>query len=78
MFAVRRYLMRVGSALSQLANVMFLGGHPNESISGRSYREGWRIRPWIDAVLGKHHCRDAYLADAAWADSYLFRSNYRE
>lgn len=66
-----KYLIRVGSAMSQLANVVFLNGHPNESISGRSWRRQWRIRPVIDAVLGKNHCRLAYLQDADDALAYL-------
>ena len=42
------YLKRVGDALSQLGNVVLLNGDPNESISGRSYRQGWGFQyHWV-------------------------------
>lgn len=31
-------LIRIGEALSQLYNVIFLNGHPNESMPGRAWR----------------------------------------
>lgn len=31
---------RIGSGLSQLANVVFMSGHPSETISSRAYRRG--------------------------------------
>lgn len=37
-FDNRSYLVRVGDAMSQLFNTIFLNGDPDESISGRSYR----------------------------------------
>ena len=65
------YAIRAGSALSQLANVVFLAGIPNESISGRSYRRKWRIRFAIDFVFGRGHCKASYEQDATDAISYL-------
>lgn len=61
--ASRSWLHRVGDATSQWINAAFLRGEPNESISGRSYREGWRIKWWIDMVLGAQHCRDSFVSD---------------
>ena len=39
-FRIGVYLLRCGDALSQLINVViFLSDNPNESLSGRSYRQ---------------------------------------
>jgi hypothetical protein len=67
-------LAKTLDALSQLANVALLPDHAstnaNESISGRSYRCGWRraervinLMFWWDA----DHCRAAYYRDVARA-----------
>lgn len=64
-------LIKIGDALSQLANVAFLPRHQetnaNESISGRSYRMGWRrterVIDWLFAPWEKNHCRKSYEAD---------------
>lgn len=61
-------LIKIGDALSQLGNVTFLPNHTetnaNESISGRSYRNGWtRMVRFIDFLLGKGHCERAFLND---------------
>lgn len=63
------YLIRVGDALSQLANVVFLNGNPNESLSGRAYRTNSMWRKVIDALLwfDKDHCRNAFLNDIEYA-----------
>lgn len=62
------YLVRVGNALSQLCNVVFLNGHPNESISGRSYREGWAIQRVIDTIFwfDPEHCLSSHLNERVW------------
>lgn len=72
LFAAPRYLIRVGDSISQFANVLLLDGDPNESISGRSYRQGWRkaVRV-IDFFLGEGHCSGAYFADVQRAGSTL-------
>lgn len=60
------YLVRVGDAISQLLNTVFLNGDPNESISGRAYRQGWRIRVIIDAIFWPfetEHCKNAFDND---------------
>lgn len=69
------YLVRLGDALSQLANVMLLNGDANESISGRAHREGWmKAKRLIDAICAPwelQHCRIAYLADVARAKKLI-------
>lgn len=73
MSAIATYIANVWSALSQLLNAVFLFGHPNESISGRSYRQGWWVERVINAAFfwQSRHCRGAYAADRQWAASYL-------
>jgi hypothetical protein len=63
------WLVRVFNALSQLCNVVFLNGHPNESISGRSYRENWKLRHVIDAILwfDEDHCMNSHLNERVWS-----------
>lgn len=74
------YLRRCGDALSQLINVViFLSENPNESLSGRSYRER---RHWfwgkmlflVDAIfflLEKDHCRKSHQAEVRRASVLL-------
>lgn len=64
-------LVKIGDALSQLLNVAFLPAHhdtnPNESISGRAHRCGWRrterLIDWLFSPFEREHCRRAYLND---------------
>lgn len=78
---VLQYLIHVGDAISQLVNVVFLLGDPNESISGRSYRLRHKIqwkfaRACIDTLMypfEKQHCQKAYEADIQRA-AVLLRS----
>lgn len=64
-----KYLIRIGDALSQLLNVVLLGGHPNESLSGRAWRTQSVWHKVIDLVLwfDKDHCRTAYINDLHYA-----------
>jgi hypothetical protein len=70
----RKYLWRIWSATSQWFNVVVLLGHPNESISGRCYREPW---PRAMALINKmffwqvNHCKSAYNNDLKWAKAYI-------
>ena len=68
------WLIRIGDATSQWVNSLF-GGHPNESISGRAYRENKPWRKWIDALLwfDRDHCKTAYLNDVKYAAQLLAR-----
>jgi len=70
------YLVRALDACSQLLNVVLLNGDTNESISGRSYREGWLLEQLIDTVFFWEigHCMNAYLADVARARNTVYRS----
>lgn len=61
-------LIKIGDALSQLFNVAVLPRHKetnaNESISGRSHRQGWTLMArFIDLLLGEGHCERAFLND---------------
>ena len=66
------YTVRIGDATSQLLSVaFFFGDNPNESLSGRAYRQGRIQWPWValKAVINiiffwqEDHCREAYFAD---------------
>ena len=75
------YLIRVGDALSQLINVVFLWSkNPNESISGRAYRLQGESKAWMYArvtidllasVWEKEHCKLAYEGDVRRAKELL-------
>lgn len=75
---MKRYLISVGDGLSQLLNVIvFLSNNPNESISGRCWRQrehwffgrlGWTINTvflWFGNV---DHCWSAYWTDVRRAE----------
>lgn len=63
---------RLFDATSQWLNVLLFNGDPNESISGRSYREKWsRSLAVIDSVLGKGHCKSAYTRDVERAKEII-------
>lgn len=72
------FWVRAGDASSQWLNTLFLRGEPNESISGRAYREGWRRTEKVINVLlswkEPDHCRRAHEADVVraheWARLY--------
>jgi hypothetical protein len=75
-----KYLLRVGDALSQLANVLvFFGKNANESVSGRAYRLRNLSWPWAVVyqlinfifVCQKNHCRSAYFSDRQKAKRML-------
>jgi hypothetical protein len=70
-------IWKVGDALSQLANVALMPNHKqsnaNESISGRAYRQQWRIRHVINLLFfwQEDHCKGAYELDLARARALL-------
>lgn len=68
-------LIRIGDALSQLCNVVFLNGHPNESLSGRAWRTKSIWYKVIDILLwfDKNHCETAYYNDVKYARELLNR-----
>jgi hypothetical protein len=64
------YWKRLGDATSQWWNVAIFDGMPNESISGRSWREDWpRMRAFVDFLLWfdrdgeRGHCELSDLRD---------------
>ena len=78
------YFKRLGDATSQWWNVCLFNGQPNESISGRSYRQGWTTRRrLIDWLLGRdrvgilRHCQLADLRDEKRAILLLEARGYR-
>ena len=74
MTAIIDYFIRVGDAVSQLLNVVFLfSQNPNESISGRCYRmrhkKQWQIAmaviDFLFSPIEVGHCEKAYDNDVA-------------
>lgn len=64
-------LTRSFDATSQWLNTVLLNGNPNESISGRAYREGWKKTEWVINTLlfwDINHCYWAYINDIARAE----------
>ena len=70
---IYKYPQRIWSATSQWLNVVFLLGHPNESISGRSHRKGWRVKQFINLMFfwQVDHCKSAYINDLKWSKAYI-------
>jgi hypothetical protein len=74
------YIVRIGDALSQLANVViFFSDNPNESISGKAYRLRRISTLWYFLQIAinyaflwqDNHCRAAYRADIERASKTL-------
>ena len=63
--------LKIGDAVSQLLNVLLLPNHKetsaNESISGRTHRQGWKrtekVLNFLFLWLEKDHCRIAHEQD---------------
>jgi len=70
MYGITKYFMNVGNALSQLANVVFLNGKPNETLSGRFYREDWVAAKVLDYFF-PGHCLETHLNERIAAREYL-------
>lgn len=68
-----KWLIKVGDATSQLANVIILNGHPNESLSGRAWRTKSVWYRVIDTLLwfDKDHCKVAHNNDLIYAKQLL-------
>jgi len=65
------YWRRMGSCISQVCNVIFFNGHPDESISARSHRTKSVAEWYIDGIFGKGHCKKAYETDINHAKELL-------
>ena len=71
--------MRFAAWLSQGANLFLFGGSPDETLSGRSFRQGtllgspkWQRRQAIiDRIFGQGHCAASHAADVAFAREIL-------
>lgn len=79
------YLVRIGDALSQLFNVVFLfSQNPNESVSGRCYRmrykKQWHIAmtvlDFLFSYIEPNHCQKAYDNDVLRAANLLKDNNF--
>lgn len=70
------YIVKIGNSLSQLLNVVFLNGEPDECLSGRAYRTDtrWAIVT-IDTIFfwDEDHCKSAYMNDLSYAGKVLAR-----
>ena len=68
-------LIRLGDAVSQLANVLIFNGDPNYSMSGDAYRyKRKRFEKFVNFIFSpfeKDHCRKAYENDVAKAYKLL-------
>ena len=82
--SIINYLARLGDAASQLINVaIFMGKNPNESLSGRAYRERraadygygfwWYMHLLINCLFfwQGNHCKAAYNSDLSRARELL-------
>ena len=67
---MKGYVKRVLIWVDQGANVILLGGWPDETISARAWRENWRIRPAIDRLFfwESNHCQASYEWELARRD----------
>lgn len=78
--SVLSYGLRVGDGLSQLANVtIFFGDNPNESVSGRCYRQKRKwfwgkmllVIDWCLSPFEEDHCKKSHEADVKRAADLL-------
>lgn len=67
------WFIRLATCMSQNANALLLGGSPDETISGRAHRMGWRVEKWIDRLFfwDANHCAKAHQQDRIFAAGIL-------
>lgn len=74
----RKWYLRWLDGFSQLCNVTFFNGDPDESISGRCWRQD---RKWAVTIINKiffkqiDHCRGAYQEDLKRAKERIAQHN---
>lgn len=71
---MKDYIFNVATALSQLLNAVVFLGDPNETLSGRVWREERRIAvSIIDALFffQVSHCFHSHLDDVRFAEKIL-------
>lgn len=71
---MRRRLLNIATLFSQLINVVVFDGSPDETVSGRAWREGqtnpvWKKRQLlIDRIFrDRVHCKYSHLRDVEFA-----------
>lgn len=71
---MRDYAINIATAISQLLNAVVLAGDPNETISGRVWREERKLAVKAIDVLfffQPEHCLNSHLADRIFARKIL-------
>jgi hypothetical protein len=76
----RSRIERILTLVSQFGNVVLFDGHPDETISGRAYRQGHLLGDpvWRDRMhcinrrfRDPDHCRDSHQLDIDFASEIL-------
>lgn len=68
------YVINIATCLSQLLNTVVFNGDPNETLSGRCWREQrWWAVKLIDTLFffQNEHCLHSHLADRIFARKVL-------
>ena len=71
---MKEYSINIATALSQLLNAVVLAGDPNETISGRVWREDRKKATAVIDLLfffQPEHCLNSHLADRIFARKIL-------
>lgn len=73
-------LLKIATLYSQFLNVIVFNGNPDETISGRAYREGFLMgdKKWLKRQIlidklffDKDHCKKSHLKDVTFANKIL-------
>jgi hypothetical protein len=61
-------------AISQLLNVFLFNGNANDSVSGRAFKESWKLEKVINFIFfwEPEHCKLAYYTDLARAKTMIY------
>lgn len=75
---MRSRLLKLLTLFSQLLNVIVFNGSPDETVSGRAWREGWTNPAWrkrqllIDRLFrDRLHCKRSHERDVLFARMIL-------
>ncbi|MEY2909072.1 MAG: hypothetical protein RLZZ602_1595 [Pseudomonadota bacterium] len=75
---MKQYFLNLSVLISQSINVIFLAGHPDQTVSARAYanqdQPAWLfVQDMINAVFfwQDNHCRTSYLEDITRARALL-------
>jgi len=75
------WLTKFGTLLSQTINALIFGGHPDESLSARSFHEHAHSSFWAfiytaaNWIFGANHCYEAARSDLNFAEEITRRWN---